>query len=100
VAWVLAQNGKMSDADAATLFLDHSGKDWRDVLPHVDVPALVVAAEASVLPAAGVQWLASQMPQAEAVTFGADEGGSHMLFWQNPDKFNRVVEEFVNQHRS
>jgi pimeloyl-ACP methyl ester carboxylesterase len=95
--WISQENQKMSDTDAATLLLDHAANDWRDVLPRIDIPVLVIAAEASVLPAAGVKWLATQMPRASVYTFGADEGGSHFMFWQNPDKFNNLVEDFLRK---
>jgi non-heme chloroperoxidase len=93
--WVLSENEKMSDANAATLLIDHAFRDWRDVLPRITVPTLVLAGELSIFPAVGVEWVASQIPGAQHYTFTAAEKGSHFAFWENPDRFNSVVEGFV-----
>lgn len=93
--WIVEQNAKMSDENAAALLLDHAFKDWRDVLPRITVPSLVLAGNLSIFPHAGIEWVASQIPEAEQYTFSSDEKGSHFAFWENPDKFNAVVEEFL-----
>ena len=93
--WVLSENQKMSDENAATLLTDHSFKDWRDVLPRINVRTMVIAGEVSIFPAPGVDWVATQIPGAKHYTFSAEEKGSHFAFWENPDKFNSVVKDFV-----
>lgn len=93
--WVLAQNEKMSDANAATLLRDHSFMDWRDVLPRITVPTFVLGGEVSIFSAAGTQWVAEQIPGAKNYTFSAAEKGSHFAFWENPTKFNSLVEKFI-----
>ena len=95
--WILSQNAKMKDENAAALLLDHAFKDWRDVLPRIDVPSLVLAGNASIFPPAGVEWLASQIPSAEQYTFTTEEKGSHFVFWENPEKFNALVEDFITK---
>ncbi|RKK06788.1 hypothetical protein BFJ65_g18342 [Fusarium oxysporum f. sp. cepae] len=95
--WIMAQNKKMSDANAATLLIDHAFKDWRDVLPRINVPTLVIAGELSIFPATGVEWVASQIPCAKHYTFSAAEKGSHFMFWENPTKFNSLVKNFVTE---
>ncbi|GAB1319335.1 hypothetical protein MFIFM68171_09545 [Madurella fahalii] len=78
----------MSDANAAALLLDHAFRDWRDVLPRIAVPALALA---------GVEWVASQMPRGKHYTFSTEGRGSHFAFWENPERFNAVVEEFLRK---
>ncbi|RYC78028.1 hypothetical protein BFJ63_vAg19099 [Fusarium oxysporum f. sp. narcissi] len=95
--WIMAQNKKMSDANAATLLIDHAFKDWRDVLPRINVPTLVIAGELSIFPAIGVESVASQIPCAKHYTFSAAEKGSHFMFWENPTKFNSLVKNFVTE---
>lgn len=95
--WVLEQNAKMSSAHASALLLDHAFRDWRDVLPRIDVPSLVLAGEASVFPHAGIEWVASQIPGAEQYTISVEEKGSHFSFWENPEKFNSLVEDFISK---
>lgn len=96
--WIVSQNRKMSDADAATLLLDHGFRDWRDVLPRIDVPTLVLAGNLSIAPPRGVEWIASQIPGAEHYTFTSEEKGSHFAFWENPERFNAVVEDFLERN--
>jgi pimeloyl-ACP methyl ester carboxylesterase len=93
--WILSQNEKMSDEHSATLLIDHAFKDWRDVLPRITVPTLVLAGDLSLFPASGVEWVAAQIPGARHYTFPAAEKGCHFAFWENPDKFNEVVEGFI-----
>lgn len=95
--WVLAQNRKMSDANSAALLVDHSFADWRDVLPRITVKSLVLAGEVSVFPPRGVEWVAQQIPGAESYTFTKAEKGSHFAFWENPERFNEVVEAFLRK---
>ncbi|RBA15902.1 hypothetical protein FPRO05_12123 [Fusarium proliferatum] len=93
--WMIKQNRKMSDAHAATLLINHAFMDWRDVLPRIDIPALVLAGDASLNNATGIMWAASQIPGAQKYIFTKAEKGSHFAFWENPELFNQVVERFV-----
>lgn len=93
--WVIAQNLKMSNENAATLLINHAFMDWRDVLPRIDVPTLIISGALSLNNATGINWAASQIPGAHAYTFTAAEEGSHFVFWQNPTRFNQVLQDFV-----
>ncbi|KAH7318054.1 Alpha/Beta hydrolase protein [Stachybotrys elegans] len=94
--WLLSENRKISDENAGTLFVDHSFRDWRKVLPLIDVPALVITGAASISVAQGVAWEATQMPQGQSYVFSTEEKGSHFMFWENPERFNSIVEDFVS----
>lgn len=96
--WMIKQNRKMSDAHAATLLINHAFMDWRDVLPRIDTPALVLAGDrgdASLNNATGITWAASQIPGAQKYIFTKAENGSHFAIWENLELFNQVVEKFV-----
>ncbi|KAF7555553.1 hypothetical protein G7Z17_g2064 [Cylindrodendrum hubeiense] len=93
--WVLSENKKISDKNAATLVIDHAFRDWRDVLPRIHVPSLVIAGEVSVNAAPGIAWVATQIPGGKSYTFTAEEKGSHFMFWENPERFNSIVEDFI-----
>ncbi|CZR40493.1 uncharacterized protein FPRO_05393 [Fusarium proliferatum ET1] len=93
--WVLAQNEKMSDKHAATLLISHAFLDWRDVLPRINIPSLVISGDISIVNATGIAWAASQIPGAKSRTFTAEEKGSHFMFWENPKLFNQVIEDFI-----
>ncbi|KAJ4028888.1 hypothetical protein NW761_014864 [Fusarium oxysporum] len=93
--WVFSENQKMSDKHAATLLINHAFADWRDVLPRIDIPSLVISGDISVNNASGIAWAASQIPGAKSRTFTAKEKGSHFIFWENPKLFNQVIREFI-----
>ncbi|KAK3308384.1 Alpha/Beta hydrolase protein [Chaetomium strumarium] len=93
--WILSQNRKMSDAHAAALFLDHAFRDWRDVFPRITVPTLVLGGELSIGPPAEMKWIATQIPGAQHYIFTAAEKGSHFMFWEEPERFNSVVKDFL-----
>ncbi|KAK0728473.1 Alpha/Beta hydrolase protein [Lasiosphaeria miniovina] len=80
--WVLSQNKKTSVVNAAALLLDHS-----------------FSGEVSVFPHAGIEWIATQIPGARNYTFTAAEKGSHFVFWENPERFNYVLLDFLKARR-
>ncbi|KAL7928114.1 Alpha/Beta hydrolase protein [Trichoderma chlorosporum] len=94
--WTVQQCSKMSLEDAAALLVNLAAQDWRDVLPTITVPTLVVGGEGSVLGGECSRWVASQIPNSKVEIFEEDESGSHFMFWENDAKFNKVVEEFLN----
>ncbi|MFC9098131.1 alpha/beta fold hydrolase [Streptomyces sp. NPDC057072] len=100
VAWITAQNMLLPREYAAALLLDHYGNDWRDVLPRLDVPTLVIGGEASLFPPESAAWVASRIPGAQVRIFSTDERGSHLMFWENPDLFDSVVRAFLTGRMS
>ena len=99
-AMAVAESLKMPAEYAARLLIDHACQDWRDVIQHViptlGLPSLVFGGElASIFPPQAAAWIAAQIPAAELSIFGRDEGGSHFMFWENPEKFNAVVRRFL-----
>jgi non-heme chloroperoxidase len=91
-AWALAENLKFPRQHAARLVVDHCTQDWRDVVPLIDLPALVVGSWANRQSQA---WIGAHMPQARVEIFEESEGGSHFMFLENPGKFNQLVREFI-----
>ncbi|MFF7209651.1 alpha/beta hydrolase [Streptomyces sp. NPDC008238] len=76
VEWLVAQNRLLPPRHAATLHLDHWGGDWRDVLPRIDVPTLVIGGELSFFPPGTTEWVASLIPGARAHVFSAAEAAA------------------------
>lgn len=95
VQYTVQQNLKMSFENAATLLVEHAGNDWRDVLPTIGVPTLVIGAETSIFGSEGLRYIAGKIKGAELRIFSKEEKGNHFMFWENPDLFNRVVEMFL-----
>ncbi|WP_299004010.1 alpha/beta hydrolase [uncultured Shewanella sp.] len=80
---------------SATLFYSNAYQDWRDLLPRISLPTLLVVGRAGLVSVASQEWLQQQISGAQLVIFEKEEGGSHFLFIENYKKFNRVVDEFI-----
>ena len=75
---------------------DHTNLDWRDFIPTIKLPTLVcVARHSLVFDWQGSAWVGENIPGARTEFF---ENSGHMLFWDEPDKFNKLVGEFVANH--
>jgi non-heme chloroperoxidase len=94
VKWVIQENLKFPREYAARLLFDHATNDWRDVIPRINVPTLVVGGKASLVPWKSQVWVGSQIKGARTEIFDENEGGAHFMFIENPEKFNRLVKEF------
>jgi pimeloyl-ACP methyl ester carboxylesterase len=72
-----------------------SAVDYRDTVVKITVPTLVIYGEKSTLYSSETaNYLKSKIPDSRIVVF---EGCGHMLPLENPDKFNRVIEEFASE---
>ena len=94
-AWVLAENLKFPCCYAARLLVDHSAQDWRDVIPRMTLPTLVVGGRASFFNPKSQEWIGQQIPGARVDIFDEHEGGSHFMWLENPTKFNQLVHAFM-----
>jgi pimeloyl-ACP methyl ester carboxylesterase len=95
IDYLYGENLKLSGAWGSRLLLDHVMQDWRDVLPRIDVPTLVVAGEVSHVSPASQAWTADHIPGARLRVFSAAEGGSHFPFFEDPATFAAVLLEFL-----
>lgn len=95
VEWVVKQNLKMPREYAAALLYNHATQDWRKVIPRVSLPTLVVGGRVSVVPWKSQAWIARQVAGSKIEIFEESEGGNHFMFMENPDKFNRIVRDFI-----
>ncbi|WP_336345978.1 alpha/beta fold hydrolase [Halalkalicoccus ordinarius] len=78
---------------ATAMLNDLVPKDFRDHLPRIDVPTLLLYGEHSaVFPGPLGEWMHEQIPDSDLVTF-AESG--HSPFWEEPEKFNTELAEFV-----
>ncbi|GBQ11571.1 alpha/beta fold hydrolase [Swaminathania salitolerans] len=94
-AMLLSEMAKSPAHARAAMMADHTTQDWRDVLPHLDLPSLMMIAEKdAVLVPEGPAWVADNMPNCTALRFSES---SHMIFLDETDKFNRAVEEFIGR---
>jgi non-heme chloroperoxidase len=93
--WIVQRNFRMSRQDAATLLYNHCHQDWRDVIPRITLPTLVVGGRVSLVPWKAVAWVGEQIPGARLEIFEEAEGGQHFMFVENPQKFNALLAEFI-----
>ena len=77
------------------LLFDHCAQDWRDVLPRIDVPTLVIGCEGSHVHPDSQRFVAERIPGARLHVFPAGVASSHFPFLENPAAFNAVVEKFL-----
>jgi pimeloyl-ACP methyl ester carboxylesterase len=94
-AWIIERNLTMPREHAATLLYNHSTQDWRDLIPRIDLPSLVVGGRVSVVPWQSQAWVAEQIPGARLEIFEEEDGGNHFMFIEGHEKFNAIVADFV-----
>lgn len=94
--WVIAENLLLPRPLAARLLLDLGAQDFRDVIPRIRLPALVIGAEKSIFNPRSQEWIARQIPDARVEIFEEQEGGSHFMWLENPSRFNALVRGFLN----
>lgn len=88
-----AQTSQCPAHARVALMVDHGQHDWRDFIPTITLPTLVLAAcKDPVFPAEGVAWIAEHVQGARTVYF---ENSSHMLFHDEPERFVETVRGFV-----
>jgi non-heme chloroperoxidase len=93
--WIIERNLRMPRQHAATLLYNHSTQDWRDLIPRIDLPTLVVGGRVSVVPWRSQAWIHEQIPGSRLEIFEEEEGGNHFMFIEAPEKFNDIVADFV-----
>ena len=93
--WIIERNLTMPRQYAATLLYNHSTQDWRDLIPRLELPALVVGGRVSTVPWQSQEWIAKQIPGARLEIFEEEDGGNHFMFIEGHEKFNTIVADFV-----
>lgn len=106
---IMFKSGKASDADAEWIisevlktppwialgiYNDFALRDFTDVLPQITVPSIVYAAN-SIMFKKGIdqgKYVASRIPKCTFVPF---EDTAHLLFYEQPAKFNKSLVDFV-----
>ena len=76
--------------------LRRDGYDWRDALRALTVPTLVLHGEEDLLSVDVARSLAATLPDARLAVVA---GAGHMPFWEAPEQFFPVVEQFLSTGR-
>lgn len=94
-AWIIKRNLRFPREHAATLIYNNQVMDWRDVIPRINIPTLVITGRASVVPWKSQVWIHEQITNSQLVIFEENEGGNHFMFIEGKDKFNDAVSKFL-----
>jgi pimeloyl-ACP methyl ester carboxylesterase len=87
----------LTEREAASLLMfSNATQDWRDLLPGVAVPALVIGGGASIFSAASIENLAAAIPGAVVRIIPAADRGSHLSFLENPSVVNGAIRAFLD----
>lgn len=97
LTWIAGETLKMPRQHAVDLLHDHALLDWRSQIQMIENPTLVIGAEGSIFPEQSQRWIAAQIPGAELEIFEAGDGGSHLMFLENPARFNDHVILFLKR---
>lgn len=88
----LEESRENTPAQGVTLGPDYQAQDWRPMLPSIDLPVLITTGGRSgAFP--GCKYMYEHIPGARMEVF---EGSGHALFYEEPERFNAVVTEFVD----
>ena len=91
----------LTEREAASLLMfSNATQDWRDLLPGISVPALVIGGGASIFSAASIENLAAAIPGAVVRIIPAADGGSHLSFLENPSAVNGAIRAFLDPRMS
>jgi non-heme chloroperoxidase len=94
-AWAIDRMLMLPRAYAARLIYDHALRSWFDVVTHIDQPTLLIGGKASQIPWKSMQWMYEHIPGSRLEIFEEEDGGKHFTFMENPEKFNRILAEFI-----
>ena len=93
--WIVRCNLKMPRPFAGTLLYNLCHTDWRDFIPRINLPILIISGRASMIPWKSQEWIHRQIKGSQFEVFEEAEGGQHFMFIENPEKFNRLVMEYL-----
>lgn len=87
----LEESLKFPARECAHLLLNHVYTDWRDVIPTITLPTLVIAAKNSHVKVSNNEWTHAHIAGSQLKVFET----AHMIFMEEPAAFNRAVAEFI-----
>lgn len=94
-AWAIDLILKLPRAYAARLLYNHALQSWFDVVTRITLPTLLIGGKASQIPWKSLLWMHERIPGSRLEIFEEEDGGKHFTFMENPEKFNRLVSDFI-----
>jgi non-heme chloroperoxidase len=93
--WIVQCSLKMPRHLAGTLAYNHWHMDWRDLIPRINLPTLIVSGRVSIIPWKSQERIHHQIKGSQFEVFEEAEGGQHFMFIENPEKFNRTIIKYL-----
>lgn len=94
--WIVEYNLRLPPTSGAALLYNHLHTDWRDLIVRIRHPTLIISGRKSIIPWQSQVWINQSIPNSELEIFEEAEGGGHLMFIENPEKFNRRVLQFLS----
>ncbi len=94
-SWIIERNFRMPRTYASTLLYNHSTQDWRDTIPRINIPTLIIGGRVSMVPWKSQAWIHEQIPGSRLEIFEEEEGGQHFMFIEGANKFNQIAAAFI-----
>jgi non-heme chloroperoxidase len=96
--WITAELSKTPPWIAVAVYSDYAMSDYAQLLPTIKIPVIVFAANSGIFKT-GIEMgksIAAQMPNSTFVPF---EDAGHLLFFEQPDKFNQALINFIRKSK-
>lgn len=86
----------LRDKMLTRLLRDHLSRDWRDIIPTIKIPTMILMGGASHFASPLLwNWLQDNIKDSELQVISAEENGTHGMHSANPEKFNELVANFL-----
>jgi non-heme chloroperoxidase len=93
--WMVDEIMKVPPCVAATAFVDHIVRDYRDFLAEVKIPTLVAfGGDSKLVPAHAARYIGDLIEHSRVEIFTRS---SHCPFYEEQSRFNRILSEFVHE---
>ena len=95
--WSRDISDKADHKDMADLILQHATNDWSRVIPLLDRPTIVFGGKISGCSYKSMEWVGSVIKDSEVHIFEAEESGTHFMFIENYELFNKYLLDFLKK---
>lgn len=92
---LIAESLRANTNFIAPLFYNHLIIDWEDVIKTITLPSLVISGGKSFFDSNTVKKVSDDIPNSQFASF--DDVG-HLLFFEEPEKFNNLVTNFIEKN--
>jgi len=90
--FLIEENLKMPPEYASRLMFIHWLNDWRDIIPTINIPTLIIGGKQSFINWQSQVWNNDKIANSKLEIF---EERGHLMFFEESEKFNKLVQEFI-----